>query len=164
MYNNPMGQVIGKTRIEKFWNGVEKTEGCWERKYGRGPYGHSRFGQRPNRVLAHRFSWEYHNGPIPEGLFVLHRCDNGACVRPDHLFLGTQMDNMRDKIAKGRARYVVPSPRKGSSNSQSKLTDEQVRYIRTSEKTTVALAAELGVSQATAWNVRNRVRYADVGD
>lgn len=57
---------------------------------------------RNQRTLAHRLSWQIANGSIPDGLQVLHHCDNGACIRPDHLFVGTQADNMRDMDAKGR--------------------------------------------------------------
>lgn len=75
--------------------------------------------------LAHRFSWELTNGPIPDGMFVCHHCDNPPCVNPDHLFLGTAYDNMRDMIAKGRARSPV-----GIACGNAKLTDQQVREIR----------------------------------
>ncbi|KKM02552.1 hypothetical protein LCGC14_1783330 [marine sediment metagenome] len=55
-------------------------------------------------VLAHRFAWAFENGPVPEGIQVLHHCDNPPCTRPSHLFLGTQKDNMQDMANKGRGR------------------------------------------------------------
>lgn len=88
-----------------FWSYVKKTKKCWlwtGKTSGQG-YGRVRV-PASGYVLAHRFSWQLHNGnnPIPDGLLVLHKCDNPPCVNPKHLFLGTHADNMRDMIAKNR--------------------------------------------------------------
>lgn len=82
-----------------FWERVMKSDGCWEWTGPRNPDG---YGKVSSLVKAHRLSWEMCNGVVPSGLHVLHTCDNRACVRPDHLFLGTHQDNMRDREAKGR--------------------------------------------------------------
>lgn len=84
----------------RFWAKVEKGDGCWNwtaanvRGYGRISINNRMF-------RAHRVSYEMHRGPIPEGLEICHRCDNPRCVRPDHLFVGTRSDNIRDRVAKG---------------------------------------------------------------
>lgn len=90
---------------ERFWNGLTMMGGseCWPWKspdhYG---YGNMRFAGRSRK--AHAVSWELANGqPVPDGLYVLHKCDNPACVNPAHLFVGTQQDNVDDMWAKGRA-------------------------------------------------------------
>ena len=79
-------------------------------------------------MKAHRVSFEIHYGPIPNGMAVLHACDNTSCVNPIHLFLGTQADNVKDMVAKGRARTT---PRYGEDNPMARLTWEKVRQIRT---------------------------------
>lgn len=88
--------------VARFENMIQKSDGCWEVKSSR--YGKITVGTRPNMktVSAHRFSYELYVGPIPAGLLVCHHCDNPKCVRPDHLFLGTDSDNMRDAQNKGR--------------------------------------------------------------
>lgn len=90
---------------ERFWKKVKKTSSCWiwigtfSHRYGQ--FHISRGGKwRP--VRAHRFSWEITNGKIPIGKYILHCCDNPPCVNPKHLFLGTQLENMRDRFSKRR--------------------------------------------------------------
>lgn len=95
---------------DRFWVKVRKSDGCWEWTAAskQGGYGKIAVGRR--LMLAHRVSWELANGPIPDGLLVCHTCDNPPCVRPDHLFLGTQTDNMRDAVRKNRG-IGGPRPR-----------------------------------------------------
>lgn len=104
---------------ERFWHQVRKGEGdaCWEWD-GLNNRGYGLIRSNGQRFYAHRFSWIQAHGPIPDGLFVLHRCDNPPCVRPSHLFLGTKKDNARDMILKGRGPAAA------------KLSDDQVRELR----------------------------------
>ena len=99
-------------------------------------------------LLAHRVAWELAYGPIPSGLFVCHHCDHGLCVRPDHLFLGTSRQNVRDMMAKGRDQFT------GERQHQAKLTEELVREIRQSPETGRALAKRFGVTFQTVSDVR----------
>ena len=90
---------------DRFWSKVDTSGECWTWTADLDDHGYGRLGIGRKRIEpAHRVAWTLANGPIPEGLRVLHHCDNPPCVRPDHLFLGTQADNMADMMAKGRAR------------------------------------------------------------
>lgn len=86
----------------RFWKKVKKTDGCWlwmGSKPG-GKYGG--ISHNGKQQMAHRVSWELHNGKIPDGMACCHHCDNPPCVRVDHLFLGTRKDNQQDSVKKGR--------------------------------------------------------------
>lgn len=119
--------MLNDTFATRFWKkvAINRDGGCWgwDGAFDSKGYGQIWSGKR--LLLAHRASWELHNGEIPTGLLVLHKCDNTACVRPDHLFLGTQMDNLTDCRNKGR--MVVA---RGERAAHTKLTAEQVLQIR----------------------------------
>ena len=138
--------MIDELAKNRFWGQVDKTGPCYVWTGARIPQGYGYIGISGKSVRAHRVSWEIHNGEIPDGLWVLHRCDNPSCVRPDHLFLGTNSDNMNDCASKGRMRL-------GEKHHKAKLSWEKVEMIRSSTKTQKELAKEFGVCQATVWSV-----------
>lgn len=108
---------------DEFWANVDRSGDCWlwlgATQSASGGFRYGKFKSQ----LAHRYSWALTNGPIPTGLFVCHHCDVPLCVRPEHLFVGTQADNMRDMAAKGRSCV-------GERHGNAKLTWEDVESIR----------------------------------
>lgn len=125
------GAGLEMTREVRFWKKVDRRgpDECWTWKAAKDPAGYGRFGFFGSRTcLAHRFSWMLTYGPIPKGFYVCHHCDNPPCVNPGHLFCGTASDNVADAIAKGR--MVPPRALPGESNPRAKLTESQVREIR----------------------------------
>lgn len=111
-------------------------------------------------MKAHRAAWElaYPEACIPKGLFVLHKCDVRHCCRPDHLFLGTQQDNMDDMVSKGRSLC-----RKGEDGPNSKLTWSQVKEIRNllSTQTCATLSRKFQVSESTIRNIKFNRTYVE---
>ena len=149
----------------RFWSHVTKSDGCWEWQASCYPNGYGATSRNQRSITAHRLAWELTNGPIPDGLQVLHECDNRRCVRPDHLFLGTHADNMADRQAKNRqafgtrnAKYTMP--RDGRPGAP-KLTEDQVREIRAAVGESARdLATRYGVCRGTIDGIRARRRWA----
>jgi hypothetical protein len=135
----------------------EPNTGCWlwPGATAKGGYGSIAVGKQKSR-LVHVVMFEAHRAPAPTGLHVLHRCDTPACCNPDHLFVGTQADNMRDCSLKRRHKlHRNPDSQNGDSNPGAKLSSEAVREIRASSATSAALARTLGVSRKAVANARN---------
>lgn len=108
---------------------VDPISGCYNWIAGKGSDGYARFGGDNRKTcLAHRWIYEYLNGPIPEGLVVRHQCHNPACVNPEHLLLGTHQDNMDDMVKAGRSSKV--SKIKGEKHPLSILTEQDVILIK----------------------------------
>jgi hypothetical protein len=146
---------------ERFWAKVDKDIGPVHPEYGKcwmwtgytmpghayGQIGNEP-GKRPLSLRAHRVAWELAVGPIPKGLYVLHDCDNPKCVRPAHLSVGTQKDNMRDMDARNRRVNAQPS---GEDCAHSRLTANEVRSMRREHaagERQVDLAKKYAISQA----------------
>lgn len=160
---------------ERFWWKVQKTSDCWNWigcKTSSG-YGRIGLGSRSAGVTnAHCVSWELANGPIPKGMEVCHRCDNPACVNPEHLFLGTHSDNMRDSSRKGRLHFgerngmnLHPEKRtRGERNGMAKLSQEEVNQIRKryieGDITQCDLATEYKIHQSTVSSIVNRRHWS----
>lgn len=152
-----------------FWARVNKTGtvarpelgACWEWTGFRNAKG---YGQFKTNELAHRFSYELHFGPIPKGLFVCHRCDHPACVKPDHLFLGTPAENTADMLAKGRHRTAPHTPLRGEANPGSKLTLADVRTLfrlRSEGLSAARVGRALGVNPETVFKIEKGLAWRD---
>ncbi len=145
-----------------FWRFVDKTRGeCWlwigktksNRRYGQ-------FNEGGKHHRAHRYSYELHVGLIPEGLEVLHSCDNGLCVNPAHLSVGTHLENMQDMARKGRKKGV-----KGEKSHLSKLTELHVLSIRAFHAqgmTQGDIAEKFGMHQTSIGSIVNRKTWKHI--
>lgn len=148
---------------ERFWNKVRKSVDCWEWQASTNRRGYGQFkiydrGNGKQKVMeSHRLAWILTNGDIPDGMCVCHKCDNPKCVRPDHLFLGTQRDNARDMAQKGRA--VDPTWFK-------KLTSEQVVAIRNEYAEGLSsdkIAIKRNLSKSCVLNILNGKTWKNTG-
>ena len=162
------------TRLEtRFWTKARLGDDCWmwsghtmggkdRRGYFRvrRAQDRARLGLRGSAMAAHRVAWALTNGPIPDGLLIRHSCDNGLCVRPSHLLVGTQTDNMRDAIE--RDRFVC-----GEDHVHAKVTAADVRVIRSryaeGDISLKKLGSEFGIDATTVRGIvmRRKWRHID---
>lgn len=147
-----------ESRVEYDTNG-----GCWLWAYGcdRDGYGQFYLVERPN-TKAHRVSWMLFRGPVPPGKMVLHRCDIPACVNPDHLFLGSNRENVADMMSKGRHR-----PTRGEARPMAKLNDIKVREIRrrlARGEHPAQIAVSFDVAASQIYGIRSGKAWRHVSD
>jgi hypothetical protein len=154
---------------DRFWSRVRIGDGCWEWIGFKNKKGYGHF----CRLRAHRAAWGYLRGEIPAGLCVLHKCDNRACVRPSHLFLGTRADNNADMRSKGReargarhgSRTRPGSWARGARRASAKLDDDKVRAIRAAcacGEMQRVVAERFGVAEITVWKILHRRTWTHV--
>jgi hypothetical protein len=158
----------------RFWACVDKTPGhgpkgeCWL-FVGAPTQVYGRIVVDGKQVTTHRFSYELHNGPIPEGegyhgTCVLHECDTPRCVNPDHLFLGSNKENVEDRNSKGRQyggrRQSLAS--RGERHPQAKLSEKAVRSILADRRHPREIAAQWGIHETTVYNIKSGYRWPHV--
>lgn len=151
---------------ERFFVKIAKTaDGCWNWTGSLTWDGYGRINHRKKTYLAHRLSYELHNGPIPSGMLICHTCDNRKCVNPRHLFAGTPKDNLHDASVKGRVvsgdnhhfRVHPETAPMGTRNAHAKLTEESVSQIKKrllENETSASLAMEFGVTNGTIYFIK----------
>lgn len=160
---------------ERFWAKVQKgaESDCWLWIAGRTPAGYGTLSvggrdARPYNVYAHRFSFMIHKGAIPDGMLIMHSCDNPHCVNPAHLSLGTDKINADDMRRKGRARYGGPNVYTrilGEKNHAAVLTPQDVLDIRRDAafgETKTSLARRYGVSDSTIRRTVSRLNWRHI--
>lgn len=143
--------------MERFWNKVDKSDDCWEWTGKPDGRGYGRIKINGQSKLAHRISWELHNGAIPHhdsyhGICVLHKCDNPKCVNPGHLFLGTNADNVHDRVKKNRGAF-------GSSAGNSKLSEDDVAWIRQLGGPNRKIASCFGINETTVSRIKRVITW-----
>ena len=144
---------------------VKKTKKCWIWTAGTRGNGYGTLKLNRKSIDAHRVSWMLTNGIIPDGVWVLHHCDNRLCVRPDHLFLGTPRDNVIDMMKKGREK-MPGNFKKGVPNIRRKLSEEIVRLIRKEYIETLTsyskLAKKYNIAKTPIANLLRHESYVEI--
>lgn len=155
-----------KTLPERFYSKVRKTDLCWLWQNSATPAGYGQFWDGKRRIDAHRFSYSFHKGEIPEGYVVMHICDVRLCVNPEHLSVGTQRDNLLDMYSKGRGRtkesYKLQSGELSWNSTISAHQADAIRHEYSLGKTSWAkLARTYGTSKRTIGRILHNERYCN---
>jgi len=156
----PRGIYPRQSMKDRFWSKVDKSDGhgpngdCWVWTSETIKQGYGRFWMKGGPILAHRASILLSEGKMPDQ-DVLHKCDNPKCVRPDHLFLGSHSDNMKDMIEKERQR-------RGDSSPVAVVNSQQVQEIRSSKETNAYLAKVYGIDSSQISRIRNHKSWSHV--
>lgn len=150
--NYHVKRKVARPILERIFEKLQKTDTCWLWKGTVTIYGYGQIAYQKKQVSVHRLMFELHNPEIDiTDLDICHTCDIRNCCNPDHLFAGTNADNMADRNRKNRQVKL-----KGSSNGFSKLTESQVLEIRSANKTAKVLAEIFNVSKQTIDRIRTR--------
>lgn len=155
-------RAFARTKEEAFWKYVtpQDSDSCWLWQSSTSSRGYGKFTYKGKTHAAHRFSYELHHGPLNEGQMACHTCDNPACCNPHHLFAGTPLDNVIDKMEKGRHRWA-----KGKESPHAKLSEQDVRNIRNLREqglTQREIAERFGIGQAQVHRIVHYQRWAHV--
>ena len=139
---------------------IDAKTGCWNYMRAVDRKGYGKVYGNGTQTLAHRFVYSFYNGEIPEGLFACHHCDNPRCCNPDHIFIGTNADNLRDAARKGRLCGLSKkyTKRSGYMNKGSKITNEEALSIRLSNETNRNLATKYQVHIGTVRRIKKGER------
>lgn len=135
---------------------IRNPEGCWGWKGCKANPGYGQFRHSMKIERAHRASWMIHFGNIPDGMSVLHKCDNRICSNPEHLFLGTLIDNNKDMLSKG---YHPTIGKSGEKNPKAKLTYEKVQAIRQSPLKNIEISKLFNVHPMTISNIKRNLTW-----
>jgi len=144
-HKNILDHILGRTKINE--------EDCWIWQGGMSARRYGQLGWRNKLWRVHRLMWVLFYGAIPEGLFVCHHCDVPLCCNPEHLFLGTSKDNMRDAASKARMQ-------RGDKKRNAKLKPSDIPAIREDSRPCEVICLEYGVSHQAIRDAKNKKNWA----
>lgn len=159
------GRIVAEDLETRLWNKVRKAgpHDCWEWMAGRDQLGYGMFWESGKTRHATRVIWETQRGKIPEGMVICHSCDNPSCCNPEHLFAGTQKENVADRERKGRHPHLpYENVASGENHPRAKLSNADAREIRcllrTGERVS-SIASQFGISVCTVYRVGKGESY-----